>query len=259
VKSAERVGTHYVFIGEVQEIFVSSGGNPLIFANRAYGSPAKIAPVRAVKGGAEALRIGSLHTFGPYILPGILARLEQAGGPVALDLQEGDQKRQLDLLRSGEIDIALMYDFGLADDLASQVLTSLETYVLLPEGHPLAERDKVALQDLLPLRLVLLDAPPSRDFILSLFKGIGEPLIGYRAQSVEMVRGMVGHGLGYGLMTTKPASAMSYDGKALVARPLAGEPVVSRLVLTWRKDVPLSKAAEAFLWNCNEIFGLDLD
>lgn len=42
VKSDERVGTHHVFIGEVGEIFTSARGNPLIYANRAYGSPAPI-------------------------------------------------------------------------------------------------------------------------------------------------------------------------------------------------------------------------
>jgi flavin reductase (DIM6/NTAB) family NADH-FMN oxidoreductase RutF len=49
VKSSERVGTHHVFIGEVQETFLATGGHPLIYAHRAYGSPVKInrrGPVR---------------------------------------------------------------------------------------------------------------------------------------------------------------------------------------------------------------------
>lgn len=33
-----RVGTHYVFIGETEDIFVSDGGSPLIYTRRAYGS-----------------------------------------------------------------------------------------------------------------------------------------------------------------------------------------------------------------------------
>jgi DNA-binding transcriptional LysR family regulator len=93
--------------------------------------------------------------------------------------------------------------------------------VLLPDGHPLAAHERIALADLLDERLVLLDAPPSRDYFLSLFKDVGEPRLGYRAQSFEMVRGMVAHGLGYSLLATRPASSMSYDGKALVTRPVA--------------------------------------
>lgn len=45
VRSGERVGTHYIFVGEVQEMFVANGGSPLIYANRAYGSPVRIQPV----------------------------------------------------------------------------------------------------------------------------------------------------------------------------------------------------------------------
>jgi DNA-binding transcriptional LysR family regulator len=137
-----------------------------------------------------------------------------------LDLHEGDQRRLTELLRAGDIDLAFLYDFGIADDLQATPLATLSPYVLLPDGHPLAAHERIALADLLDERLVLLDAPPSRDYFLSLFKDVGEPRLGYRAQSFEMVRGMVAHGLGYSLLATRPASSMSYDGKALVTRPL---------------------------------------
>lgn len=39
VKSGERIGTHYVFIGEVGDVFISPRGAPLVYANRAYASP----------------------------------------------------------------------------------------------------------------------------------------------------------------------------------------------------------------------------
>ncbi len=259
VQSAQQVGTHFVFIGEVQEIYVSSGGSPLIFANRAYGSATKISPARGDAVTGETLRVGTLHTFGPYLLPSIIAKLEAASGPVNLALHEGDQRRLLELLRSGDIDVAFLYDFDLEDDLASQTLALLKPCVLLPDGHPLADQDQVSLRDLMPLRLVLLDAPPSRDYFLSLFKGIGEPLIGYRVQSFEMVRGMVGHGLGYSLLATKPASAKTYDGRALSVRPILEDIPASRLVLVWRRAAAMSKIAEAFLRHCNHAFGLDQD
>jgi flavin reductase (DIM6/NTAB) family NADH-FMN oxidoreductase RutF len=39
---ASRIGTHYLFVGEAMEIFIEAGGNPLIYANRAYGRPARL-------------------------------------------------------------------------------------------------------------------------------------------------------------------------------------------------------------------------
>ncbi len=259
VKSSERVGTHFVFIGEVQDIFVAKGGSPLIFANRAYGSPVTISPARKQRAELDTLRIGTLHTFGPYLLPSIIRKLEDEIGPVDLDLHEGDQRQLLELLRAGTIDIAFVYDFDLGSDVTALAVSELPTYVLLAENDPLAAQATVALADLATRPMVLLDAPPSRDYFLSLFDGIGEPDVAYRAGTFEMVRGMVAHGLGYSLLATKPASSMSYDGKALVTRPLADNVAASRLVLSQRRDVPLNKSTEAFVWHCVQIFGLDTD
>lgn len=41
--SADRVGTHYIFVGEVRDIFVVDG-TPLMYANRDYGTPVRIVP-----------------------------------------------------------------------------------------------------------------------------------------------------------------------------------------------------------------------
>ena len=259
VKSSERVGTHFVFIGEVQDIFVATGGSPLIFANRTYGSPVTISPPRKQRAELDTLRIGTLHTFGPYLLPSIIRELEDEVGPVDLDLHEGDQRELLELLRAGTIDLAFVYDFDLGSDVTALAVSELPTYVLLAENDPLAAQGKVALADLVERPMVLLDASPSRDYFLSLFDGIGEPRVAYRTASFEMVRGMVAHGLGYSLLATKPASSMSYDGKALVTRPLADSVESSRLVLSQRRNVELTKSTEAFVWHCVQIFGLDMD
>ena len=257
VKSSERVGTHHVFIGEVQDIFVASGGSPLIFANRAYGSPVKINQPRPGTAPLDVLKIGTLHTFGPYLLPAVIRQLRDEVGPVEIDLHEGDQRHLLELLRDGTIDFAFVYDFDLGDDVSALTISELSPYVLLAQGDPLAGKDNVALVELLDRPMVLLDAPPSRDYFLSLFDGVGVPNVTLRTKTFEMVRGMVAHGLGYSLLATKPASSMSYDGKALVMRPLSDSVGTSRLVLSQRRNAEVNSVAETFLWHCINMFGLD--
>ena len=39
---SERVGTHHVIFGAVEDIFIGRRGLPLIYANRAYGTPARL-------------------------------------------------------------------------------------------------------------------------------------------------------------------------------------------------------------------------
>jgi flavin reductase (DIM6/NTAB) family NADH-FMN oxidoreductase RutF len=41
---SELIGTHYVMFGAVEDIFIGQQGLPLIYANRAYGTPARLDP-----------------------------------------------------------------------------------------------------------------------------------------------------------------------------------------------------------------------
>jgi DNA-binding transcriptional LysR family regulator len=72
-----------------------------------------------------------------------------------------------------------------------------------------------------------------------------------------MVRGFVGHGLGYSLLATKPANNMTYDGRALVARPLTGAVKNSRLVLVTLKGRSMSAMALEFAEHCRALFGIN--
>ena len=255
--SGERIGTHHVFLGAVEDIFVAERGSPLIYANRAYGTPARIDAVRpcAPAAQAEPLSLGCFHTFGPYVVPELLSRLLDHHPNTELHLLDGDQRQVVEGLKSGHVEIALIYDLDLDDDLEIEALGELRPYVLLAEGHPLAAKPVLSVDDLIDEPMVLLDAPPSRDYFLSLFEPCGrEPTIRFRSRSFEMVRGMVGHGLGYALLATKPASNMTYDGRSLVARPLDGDMAPSQVVLARKSGAELSPIATAFTLACEEFF-----
>ncbi len=65
-----RWGTHVIFIGEVAETVVNESGSALIYANRAYGTPAELAPPADSPGATsgaptESLNIGCFVTLGP--------------------------------------------------------------------------------------------------------------------------------------------------------------------------------------------------
>lgn len=258
VTSSDRLGTHHIFIGEVEEIFKAEQGSPLIFANRAYGAASRIdaiAPSEAVEAQSGSVTVGCFHTFGPFLVPKLLAEMNSDSGAPKVKLMEGDQRTIVAGLLSGDAEVGLLYDMNLGDQLESEVLASVEPYVLLADGHPLAEQSEISLDDLKEEPLVLLDSPPSRDYFLSLFDGVEwDPRVAHTSSSFEMVRGMVGHGLGYSLLATKPASAMTYDGKALITRPLASKLKPSDVVLAKKTGVTLSPEAQAFTAFCRQTF-----
>ncbi len=257
VLRSEQVGTHHVVIGQVEDVFIATGGGaPLVYANRAYGVPQRYWPAHAADSASEGtLAVGCFQTFAPYVLPGLVAALVREHPGLSIRLLEGDQQYVLGSLRSGEIELALLVDFGLDADITAEALAELQTYALLPEGHRLSARPQVGLEDLVEEPLILLDVVPSSQYFLSLFAARGlQPLVGYRTRSFEMVRGLVGNGLGYSLLGTRPAHDMAYDGRRLLTRPLAGSARPSRVVLAHLASGTPSAAAQAFIGLCRAFF-----
>jgi flavin reductase (DIM6/NTAB) family NADH-FMN oxidoreductase RutF/DNA-binding transcriptional LysR family regulator len=260
ITASERVGSHHVVFGSVEDIFLGEFGSPLIYANRAYGTPQHFRPRAAPRIGSEAsprplLAIGCFNTIGPYVLPQLIAAMRAEDPALEFQFLEGNQHEVLARLRHGETELALLYEFGLDASIRAEPLADLRPYVLLPEEHALAAQSAIELASLVAEPLILLDVEPSRDYFLSLFRSRGlEPSIGARSMSFEMVRGLVGNGLGYSLLATKPANNMSYDGRALITRALAGPVLSSRLVLASMAARALSPMAQAFAAQCAAFF-----
>lgn len=256
VISSELIGTHHVFVGEVQDIFTAKRGSPLIYANRAYGRTTRIDPVTSLATGRSdtALRIGCFHTFGPFMMPEIIAKFA-ADDSTDLRLMDGDHRRLIEGLRAGELDVALMTDIDLPDDIEAYPLSTLPPYILLAEDHPLASEPNLTLETLTRYPMILLDVPPSGEYFLQLFAAQNlTPQVKYRCPSYEMVRGLVGHGVGYSILATKPATNLSYDGHALVTRPLPVGTRASHTVIATKKGSALPKAAAPFISVCKTLF-----
>lgn len=259
VQSSELVGTHYIIMGEVQEIYEADRGSPLIYAKRAYGAAWRIDGFNSIEDGKAAseqnLNVGCFDMFGPFFMPELISRMAHTGSKLKLNLFEGDQRRVQESLLSGQTEVALLYDLGLSEALDVIPLAEQKAYVLLPKDHPLTAHDALSPKDLAAHPMVLLNAPPSRDYFLGIFEDAGVvATVAYSSTSLEMVRGMVGQGLGYSVMVTKPASDISYDGNVVVARPLITERPPSKLVMATRKDVKLSNAAVEFKRQCQNYF-----
>ncbi len=262
VVSAEQVGTHYVFFGEVQDIFISGRGSPLIYANRAYGSANRIEPVNSIGDGRQEadrkLSIGCFHSFGPFVVPEIIHGLTKADANLSISVVEGDQRRLQEALLSGECEVGLMYEDEMPEEIGYDIMARLELYVLLAENDPLTKNESIGPEDLADRPLIYLQGLPTDAFLADVQATCGrDPKIAYRPRSLEMARSMVGHGLGYTVLATKPASAMTYDGKALTSRTYAGNNGSMNIVLAVLKDADLSPAAQQFHKFCRTFFDLD--
>lgn len=190
--------------------------------------------------------VGCYSSLAPTVLTELLDEFGKLHPGVQVDFVAGTQQLIHRMLLAGELDLALVYDFGLPDGLQRTALASTEPTVALPAGHRLAAKEKIALAELVDEPMVLLDVPPSREHTDMLFAAAGlTPWIRYRTSDFEVTRSMVARGMGYAVLVQRPAGNLSYEGRALVTRPI--HPVVRkvRISLVRAEAVHPSQAAQA--------------
>jgi DNA-binding transcriptional LysR family regulator len=162
---------------------------------------------------AGDISVGSFLTLAVRFLPALLARFAQLHPRIEVTLHEGDQGELMTMLLSGRVELALGYDFALSDEIEAEPLAELPPFLLVSAAHRLARRRRVSLREVAKEPFVLLDLPYSRDYFLGLFRSVGiEPRVVFKTRSQELIRGLVAHNHGYGLLNALPASTTTYDG-----------------------------------------------
>ncbi|WP_395740132.1 LysR substrate-binding domain-containing protein [Prosthecobacter sp.] len=105
---------------------------------------------RQARGEHSVLRVGYLGSAAQSTLTPALARLRKSHPQVKLKLHDMSPREQIDGLRAGELDLALIGQEGLlaAREFHSARLRSLHVCVAVADGDPLAMKKSVKLNEL---------------------------------------------------------------------------------------------------------------
>jgi DNA-binding transcriptional LysR family regulator len=205
---------------------------------------------------AGVLNIGSFMTIAPAFAPRLIQSFTARYPGAEITLEEATQEHLVAGLRSGRHDLALLYKIDLPDDLVVHELATLRPYLLLPTGHRFARRRSVPLRDLARDPFILLDVAPSRTYFLRVLQAAGvAPRVAFASPSLEMVRGLVGQGLGYSILITRPAGDQAYDGANLAYTAIADEVEAGIIALASLRQMRKTRLISAFESHCAETFG----
>lgn len=195
------------------------------------------------------LTVGCFDTLGPLVFPALMNAFQRRYPAVRLRPHEGHIADLLGRVADGEMELALVYDIGLAGErIRLHDIGASLPYAVLPAGHPLAAQPDVSVADLARHPFILINPPHSREYFLSLFSHAGvRPHVVAEVGSFEMVRALVANGHGVSILVTRPAGDLAYDGSPLVCRPLRDAPAPQKIVLASAADLPLGAVARAFL------------
>ncbi len=197
------------------------------------------------------LSLGSFTTIAPAFVPQLISSFTALHPAVQILMAEGTQDELFAGLRGGRHDLALLYDVDMPDDLAVTALASYTPHILLPAGHRLTRLRQVPLVALRDEPFILLDIAPSRTYFTRILEQAGiTPKVAFSSPSLEVVRGLVGQGLGLSILVTRPHGDHSYAGQELAVRPIADEVERGVIALAALKQMRKTRLVAAFEAHC---------
>src|ERR1700759_2006728 len=197
-----------------RRVFLTTEGRGLLAQAQAATDGATAAPAAAA-GSSDPLqgsiRLGLIPTVAPYILPTLLAGLDERLPGLTLRVIEDQTERLLTGLREGSVDAALIALPAEAGGVTEIPIYDEDFVLALPPGHPLAGKRRGPPTALAQLPLLLLDEGPClRDQALDVCRqaGVRAGLANTRAASLATAVQCVAGGLG---VTLIPQSAVPVE------------------------------------------------
>jgi DNA-binding transcriptional LysR family regulator len=210
----------------------------------------ELAAIAGLRGGR--LRLACFQSVGATVVPQAVAIFHERHPKVELSMIEAEPETARAHLRSGEIDLALVYDFEPIPTLeeGELALTHLidDPYdVIVPKGHPLARKRSLALSDLAeePWVASTMDCG-CRQITESACQEAGfRPRVAFECDETLAAQALVAAGVG---VTILPRLALSTIHPGVEVRRLSRNSSVTRRVWAAREeDAYHSPASEAMV------------
>jgi len=211
---------------------------------------------------AGPLRLGIIYTIGPYLLPELVREVIARSPQMPLMLQENFTVKLLEMLRTGELDCAILAEPFPDAGLAIAPLYDEPFVAAVPAKHPLAARKSISAEQLKQQTMLLLGTGHCfRDHVLEVcpeFARFSSDADGIRksfeGSSLETIKHMVASGMG---VTVLPR--LSVDAGAqphLRCIPFSAPAPSRRVVLAWRRSFTRYEAIAALR---NAVYACRLD
>jgi LysR family hydrogen peroxide-inducible transcriptional activator len=210
------------------------------------------------------LKLGIIYTIGPYLLPELVKKAIDKTPQMPLMLQENFTVKLLEMLRTGELDCAILAEPFPDAGLAVAPLYDEPFMVAVPAQHALARREAISSEELKKETMLLLGTGHCfRDHVLEVcpeFARFSSDAEGIRksfeGSSLETIKHMVASGMG---VTVVPQLSVprERDRNGLVKYiPFTAPVPTRRVVLAWRRTFTRYEAIAALR---NAVYACKLD
>jgi DNA-binding transcriptional LysR family regulator len=229
-----------------ETLFVRTGrGVRLTDAGRAFLPYAERA-IRAVRDGKQALTdtrtasagrlvLGAAPAVSTYVLPAILQRFAGSYPRIDVAVRTGHSEDVLQMLLREEVQLALVRAMR-HPDIESTPIYEEALVLVVPPGHPFAQKSKVGIADVANERLIFFDRTSSYyELTQSFFLSLGvTPREVMELDNIESAKKMVERRLGIALLP-RSAVAAELAAKTLKQVTVTDAPAVSQKIVVIRR------------------------
>ncbi len=188
------------------------------------------------------VRIGTVSSVSCHWLPPVIQKFWTFYPNVQLILHQGDYSSICDWVQNGTVDLGFVNPIA-AKGLETHILKSDPFVAVLPVEHPLAQKNKISLQELADEPYLLLEegcySEPLEAFRLANIT----PNIRLTMHDDYSILSMIEQGLGYSLLAELVLQKTAYN---VAVRPVE-EPILRTMALVTKNKKTLSMAAKTFM------------
>ncbi|MGB7217596.1 MAG: LysR family transcriptional regulator [Vicinamibacterales bacterium] len=166
------------------------------------------------------LRLSGGMTVCLYVFPPLLKHLKRVHPQLDVRLTVATAERSVLEIRAGRVDIGLLTLPINESDLVAVPVMREELLVVMPPGHPLARRRRVAPRDLAAHPFILFEVGSATRRVIDRFFTAENitPTIVMDTENVEIIKAMVKTGLGIGIVPYQAIAREVRAGQFFCAR-----------------------------------------
>jgi LysR family hydrogen peroxide-inducible transcriptional activator len=185
-----------------------------------------------------AVRLGTIQSLGPYLLPHILPELHEKYPDLRLYVREAAPRVLLGGLEDGTFDLLLFPLPVRAGDLSTARLYREPLWIVAPSGHPMGSKDSIEHSDIKGETILALEEGNRlHDQVRDLCDEYGANLsLDYEGTSLDTLRQMVGMGMGLSFLPFLYVRSEVTQDRQVVARPMRTRPPSRTIGMVWRRN-----------------------
>ncbi len=205
------------------------------------------------------LRLGTTKTYARYFMPLMVSTFHENHPNIKIQLNEGSSLEMTYSLLELKNEVAVIAKVEDHPDVQLAPFSREEIVAIAPAGHPLAQKNKVSVQELAQEPIIMKEiGSGTRKRVTELFAEAGHtPNILMETGNTEFIKQLVQRGEGISFLV-KEAVWTEVQDKKLAILPIRGKPLFLDVSVAYLKNQHLSPPAKAFIRILDQIKPGDL-